>query len=476
MQKADQAMDIRDKLKIKEHFNKTSRDYDYWKKKNHYYYEQLKVFYKKHIPPGERIVEIGSGTGDILAAVSPREGTGIDISFEMVQIAKEKYPQLRFFVSDAEALALKDKFRYVIMSDLIDHVYDIWKVIGEAGEILEEGGELILTTINPVWDFLFDISEALRLKMPEGPHNFVNIQNISSLAKLFSFKIKSEGYFLFLPKRIFLVSDILNMLIPHIPLLRKLCFCQYLIARKEGPQAPLERNLSVSIIIPCYNEENNVPLCLPRMPDMGSSQEIIFIDDGSADKTKERIEELMRQDKRIKLISYPARKGKGYAVKKGFALASKDILIILDADMSVMPEDLPKFFSVINRGKADFANGTRMVYPVKESMRILHVIGNKIYGIIFTWLLGQRITDTLCGTKALLRKDYENFKHLSKDDPWGDFDLLLGAAKSRLKIVEIPVRYQKRVFGYSKMRPFKHGFILLLRVLRAFKETYLRHI
>lgn len=466
-------MDIQDKIRIKEHFNRLSKDYDYWKKKNHYYYSQLKAFYKRYIPLKQEVLEIGCGTGDILAAVNPRKGTGLDISFEMARIAKEKYPKMRFLVSTAEASALKDKFRYVIMSDFIDHVYDIWKVIEEVSPRLEEGGKLILTTINPIWDFLFDICEALRLKMPEGPHNFVDIRNISSLCKLFSFNIKREGYFLFLPKPVFLVSDIANRIIPHIPLLRKLCFCQYLIAEKQKAKTYSDGKLSVSIIIPCYNEENNVQLCFARIPDMGSSQEIIFIDDGSTDKTKERIQELMRNDKRIKLISYPVRRGKGHAVKKGFAIASKDIFIILDADMSVAPEDLPKFIWVINQGKADFANGTRMVYPVKESMRIVHVAGNKIFGIIFSWLLGQRITDTLCGTKAFLKKDYENFKHLARNDPWGDFDLLLGAAKSRLKIVEIPVRYQKRIFGYSKMRPFKHGFILLARVVRAFKEMYL---
>lgn len=466
-------MDINDKRKIKEHFNQISGEYDYWKKKNYYYYGQLKAFYKKHIPPGAQVIEIGSATGDVLAAVNPKQGVGVDISFKMAQLAKEKHPEMRFFVSDAEALALKRKFKYAIMPDLIDHVYDIWKVIEEQEAILEEGGELILTTISPIWDFLFDICEALRLKMPEGPHNFVNIQNISSLARLFCFKIKKEGYFLFLPLPVFLFSGALNKIIPHIPILRKLCFCQYLIAEKQKTPAASLRDLSVSIIIPCYNEENNVLLCAARIPDMGSSQEIIFVDDGSTDKTKERIQELMRSDTRIKLISYPVRKGKGYAVKKGFICASKDILIILDADMAVMPEDLPKFVWAINQGKADFANGTRMVYPVKESMRILHVIGNKIFSIILSFLLGQRITDTLCGTKAFLKRDYEKFKFLSKADPWGDFDLLLGAAKAKLTIVEIPVRYQKRIFGYSKMMPFKHGFILFLRVLRAFKEIYL---
>ncbi|MDO8525495.1 MAG: glycosyltransferase family 2 protein [Candidatus Omnitrophota bacterium] len=239
---------------------------------------------------------------------------------------------------------------------------------------------------------------------------------------------------------------------------------------------PRDRGLSASIIIPCHNEEMNVVLCYPRIPPMGVSQEFIFVDDGSTDKTKDKITELTARDKRVKLISYPGRKGKGHAVRTGIAAAKGDVLIILDADMSVMPEDLPDFFSLINVGDADFVNGTRMVYPVKQSMNALHILGNKIFSRLFTWLLGQRITDTLCGTKAFLKSDYDKINMLSENDPWGDFDLLIGAATLGLRIVEMPVRYQKRLFGYSKMRPFKHGLILFSRVIWGFKELKVKRL
>jgi len=230
------------------------------------------------------------------------------------------------------------------------------------------------------------------------------------------------------------------------------------------------KDLSVSIIIPCHNEEMNIAMCYSRIPHMGSSQEIIFIDDGSTDKTKDRIAELMTKDNRIRLISYSNCRGKGHAVRSGFSVATGDVLIILDADMSVMPEDLPKFFSVLSEGRADFVNGTRMIYPVKQSMHFLHILGNRICACLFTCMLRQRITDTLCGTKAFLKRDYGKISRSFKDDRWGDIDLLIGAARAGLRVAEIPIRYQRRLFGCSKMRPFRDGLVLFFRALWGFKN------
>jgi len=459
-----------EKNKIKEHFNNIAKDYLYWKKRNGYYFEQVKNFYKKMIPCGQSILEIGCGTADVMEAVRPKLGIGVDISQEMILIAKKRYPGNLFIICDSENLSLKNKLvRYIIISDLIEHVPDVLRILEESESVIEDRGRLIINTINPLWGGILSMLETLNLKMPEGPHNFIDIRDIVFMAELLSFKIEKYGYFIFLPGKIFFISDILNRIIPHFPLLRRLCCAQYLIAQKE--EASLERkNLSVSIIIPCFNEQENVSICLSRIPHMGSYQEVIFVNDGSVDCTEEKIKELMAGDERVRLVSYPLCQGKGHAVRKGFDTAKGDVLMILDADMSVMPEDLPKFFGVFLRDKADFVNGTRMVYTVKQSMHILHVLGNKIFSLIFTLLLKQRITDTLCGTKALLKKDYEKIKLSSKADPWGDFDLLLGAAKLGLRIKEMPVRYQKRIYGHSKMQPFKHGFILFLRVLRTLKE------
>ncbi|HTZ11371.1 MAG TPA: glycosyltransferase [Candidatus Margulisiibacteriota bacterium] len=458
-----------DKTTIRGHFNRIAKDYDHWKHANSFYYSALKDFYRNCVPPGQRVLELGCATGDILDSVNPSFGVGIDNSEAMLGIASSKHPRHKFIVSDAQDLALKAKFQYVIMCDLLDHVTDIWMVLQEAQGTLDEGGFLVLNTINPLWSVLFGIFEKLKLKMPEGEHNFVSLPDIKSLLSLFPFNIEDSGYFMLIPKTLLGIGPFVNRIASRIPGLRALCLCQYAILKKTADG--IDKKLpSVTIVIPCFNEEGNVDTCASRIPSMAPNQEIIFVNDGSTDRTEQKIRDLMKRDSRVRIITYTQCQGKGHAVRRAFQEARGEILMILDADMSVMPEDLPKFYLALASGRADFVNGTRMIYPVKTSMHLLHIFGNKVFSILFSWLLGQHITDTLCGTKAFFKRDYDRIKKLFKDDPWGDFDFLLGAADLKLRIKEMPINYQCRVAGSSKMKPFKHGFILLLRVLRGFKE------
>lgn len=231
--------------------------------------------------------------------------------------------------------------------------------------------------------------------------------------------------------------------------------------------------LSYSVIIPCYNEEGNIKECIQRI-DLGKRKcEIIVVNDGSTDNTASVVTGIMKKDKRVKFVHYDINRGKGYATMFGIAAAKNDVLMILDADMTVKPEELPLFMEPFDSGMAEFANGTRMVYPpADQAMRLLHLFGNKVFSMIFTYLLGVKITDTLCGTKCLYRKDYEKIK--MKDNAWPDFDLLFGASKLNLRIVEIPIHYQKRAAGKSKMRTFKHGMMLLGASVRGFIELKLK--
>jgi glycosyltransferase involved in cell wall biosynthesis len=164
--------------------------------------------------------------------------------------------------------------------------------------------------------------------------------------------------------------------------------------------------------------------------------------------------------------------GKGDAVRRGFAIASGDMLMILDADMTVPPEDLPRFYEVLRSAKGDFANGVRLVYPMEDqAMRYLNMVGNKFFSLAFSWLLGQPIKDTLCGTKVLWKVDYDlivaNRSYLGDFDPFGDFDLLFGAAKLNHKIVDLPIRYRERKYGTTNIQRWKHGWLLLRMVLFA---------
>ncbi len=462
-----------DRIKVKEHFNKIAKDYDFWKNKNRYYYEQIKNFYQKKILPHKKVLELGCGTGEILNCVNPAYGVGNDISEEMVKLAQNKFPDLKFVTYAAEGMTvLTEKFEYIIMCDLLDHVSDIFEIFKNLENLAQENSKLIITTVNPIWDPVFMALEKWKMKMPEGPHNFLFKADIITLLKLFGYDIQEEGLFLLLPVYVPFLSTLVNRYFCHLPLIKNLCLVQYIIANKTKEKTS-NRELSCSVIVPCFNESENVAECLRRIPQMGKFTEVILVDDGSKDDTAEIVKNLIHGNQRVKLLSYQPNRGKAYAIKAGFDMATGDVLMILDADMTVMPEDLEKFFWTISIPGVDFVNGTRMVYPMEnEAMRGLNLLGNKIFSLIFSWLLGQRITDTLCGTKVILKETYRKI-NMTSYDQWGDFDLLLSVAKLQLNIIEMPVRYKRRVKGESKMRPFKHGLLLLLRVLRGFKEMKL---
>ncbi len=241
---------------MRKHFDNISSQYDMWKRKNDYYYSQLKRLFSSIIPPGKKVLEIGCGTGDVLNSVSPKEGLGVDISPKMVKIAKTKYPQLSFKVSEAEQLELKEKYDYVIMSDILEHLIDVWKVLKNLKKVIKPDGRVVISFINPLWEPLLILGEKLRMKMPEGPHNRLYSEDIINLLELNDFEIKEKGYRLFIPKKIPWFSNFLNRYVPHLPLIKNLCFVQYLVVTpKEGKQE--KRSFSCSVIIPCHNEEES---------------------------------------------------------------------------------------------------------------------------------------------------------------------------------------------------------------------------
>lgn len=228
---------------------------------------------------------------------------------------------------------------------------------------------------------------------------------------------------------------------------------------------------SVSVVIPCYNEEGNIENCIKRVPKLGSKTEIIVVDDGSKDLTASIVKKLQKKYPNLKLISYSPNRGKGFAVSKGLDASENDILIILDADMTVIPEEMPNVIKPFEEGKAEFTSGTRFFYKMEEgAMKRLNNIGNQLVSFMFSLALGQKITDSLCGTKALFRKDYKQIG-IDQNDPWGDFSLIFGAAKQGLKILEVPVHYKRRVAGQSKMNVLKHG-VKLLQVWFNLYQSY----
>lgn len=246
----------------------------------------------------------------------------------------------------------------------------------------------------------------------------------------------------------------------------------FLVARPR-PQPSGDPERTVSVIVPARNEAGNIRRIFEEMPAMGGGTELIFVEGHSHDNTYETIEREIElwPNRRARLFRQSG-KGKGDAVRLGFAQASGEVLMILDADLTVPPEDLPRFYDAWWRGTGEFVNGVRLVYPMQDrAMRFFNLLGNKFFSLAFTWLLGQSVKDTLCGTKVLSKRDYDmiaaNRSYFGDLDPFGDFDLLFGAAKYNLKIVDLPVRYRERTYGTTNIQRWRHGWLLLRMALLA---------
>lgn len=467
----------------------TSEEYarakTYWRKRHSYYHTELDKYLKSLIPSDSRVLEIGCGEGDSLAFINPSFGAGIEGNSYLVNKAKNKYPAIKFIEGNIEdekievvLHSLNLTFDYIIVSDLIGTLQDIQSTFEKLQIVSHQGTRIIVTYYNYFWNPVLKAAEALRLKLKEGIMNWLYIDEIKNLLFLADFSPIAVDYLMLLPINIPILSNIVNKRFSRLPGIRRLCISGIVIG-EFTPFADKTEDYSVSVIIPCRNEAGNIEEIIRRIPDFGKHLEIIFVEGNSSDNTYEVIEEAIQKypQKCIRLFKQEG-KGKGDAVRLGFEKARGEILIILDADMTVAPEDIIKFYKALKNKKGEFINGSRLVYQMEEkAMRTLNKLGNIFFSKVFTWLLGQRITDTLCGTKALFKRDYlriaENRKLFGDFDPFGDFDLLFGAAKLKLKIIEIPIRYAERKYGTTNINRFKDGWLLTKMCLVAFKKIKL---
>ncbi|MBF0360803.1 MAG: glycosyltransferase [Oligoflexia bacterium] len=467
---------------------------DYWINKNRYYYKDLKSLLQYTIPKGARVLEIGTGTGDLLNAISPSYGVGVDISSQMISAAKSKYPHLHFVCTAAEKLNInanteEEKFDYIIISDTLAYLTDIQQTLQQLKRLAKSSGDtrVIFTFHNFFWGPILKAAEWLGLKMPQERLNWLNQNDLLNFLYLEGFDLIKSGQRFLCPKYIPFLSNFCNKYLVQLPFFRRLSIYSYVVARinsnSNNHNNHNNHNYSVSVIIPARNEKGNIEDAVKRVPLMGKHTEIIFVEGNSTDDTLAEIKRICEKykdykDHKDKIdLKYFVQdgKGKGDAVRKGFEKATGDILMILDADLTVPPEELPKFYHAIASGKGEFINGSRLVYPLeKDSMRMLNILGNKFFSMCFTWLLSQNLKDTLCGTKVIFNRHYlqliKNRSYFGEFDPFGDFDLIFGAAKLNLKIVEIPIRYKARTYGETNISRFYHGLLLLKMVIFAMNK------
>ncbi|MBI5578841.1 MAG: glycosyltransferase [Deltaproteobacteria bacterium] len=458
-----------------QHWTRLAKELESRRSLGRYYHHRTCEVLRFHIAPNQRILEVGCGPGDLLSALAPVEGVGVDFCAEMLRQARVRHPHLRFV--DADAHDLKDldgPFDAIIMSDLVNDLWDVQTTFEAAARVSHPKTRLYINWYSKLWELPLQAAAWLQFSKPMLEQNWLTGEDISDLLCLSGFEVMRRWNEILWPIRTPGIDTIVNRVLVKLWPFYRLALTNFIIARPipVGVYAPPR----VSVVVPARNEAGNIREIFERTPTMGRETELVFVEGHSTDDTYAAIQ--------VEMTSHPDRKsrlfrqggiGKADAVRLGFAHAEGDLLMILDADVTVDPEQLVRFYEAAVSGKAELVNGVRFVYPMeKEAMRFANLIGNKFFSLTFTWLLGQPVKDTLCGTKVIWKEDYEkivdNRAFFGDFDPFGDFDLLFGAARLGLKIIDIPVRYGERKYGTTSISRWRHGLLLLRMMCFAAKR------
>jgi ubiquinone/menaquinone biosynthesis C-methylase UbiE len=455
---------------LKEYFNKVAETRIKYRKTKHYYWDSITEYCNFFVQPDSSVLEIGCGTGELIAQINGNYKTGIDFSETMIDEAKKQFPAIEFVCMSAEVIKLEKKYDVIILSNLVGYLLDIQHVFEELKKVCHEETKIIITYYNIFWEPLIKFAEFIGIKKNGPKQSWLSTKDLANLLYLSGFETYKQNSSMIFPFYVPLLSGFLNKFISRLPVFNWFALNQYTFAQPvlKIDDQESNRKYSTTVLIPARNESGNIENAILRLPDFGKHIEIIFVEGNSTDDTWEKIQEIQAKYSKthdIKIMQQPG-KGKGDAVRAGYNIATGDILMILDADLTVPPEQLPKFYNAIAQNKGGFINGTRLIYPMeKNAMRFLNTLGNKFFSLAFSWLLEQPVKDTLCGTKVMFRKDYlklaANRSYFGDFDPFGDFDLLFGAYKLNLKIIDMPIRYQERIYGDTNISRFKHGLLLL---------------
>jgi SAM-dependent methyltransferase len=435
------------------------------------YHRRLREIYGLIVSPGQRVLEIGCAGGDLLASLNPSVGVGVDFSAEMLAQARQRYPNLTFLQADAHDFALDQTIDVIILSDLVNDVWDVQDVLERARAHCTPDTRIIVNVYSRVHQPLLTFGGMLDMAHRLLPQNWLTPDDVQNLLHLAGFEVIRRQREILLPMPIPGLRGLFNKILVKLWPFHALAWTNVFVARPEATRAA--HKPTVSVIIPARNEAGNIEAAFQRLPELGSRTEMIFVEGHSRDNTLEAIEQAIKNHPERPAVLYKQTgKGKADAVRLGFEKASGDVLMILDADLTVRPEDLTRFYEALVSGRGEFINGVRLVYPMQEqAMRFINLIGNKGFSMAFSWLLGQSIKDTLCGTKVLWRRDYErivaNRAYFGDFDPFGDYDLIFGAAKQNRKIVDLPIRYQDRTYGTTNIDRWRHGALLIQMVMVA---------
>jgi SAM-dependent methyltransferase len=430
---------------------------------------QMASLHARFIRPGERVLEWGCGAGDLLAALQPSAGLGLDADPAQVAAARRRHPAptLEFREGRLPGAAVEGEWDHIILNYLPGYLTDVQAAFESLHACSHARTRLYVTSLNHIWWPVIKSAAACGAIVRREYWNWLSCGDLENLLELAGWEVITARAEQLLPFDVPLLAPLCNKVLAHLPGLQSVGMTVFLLARPRRRFAQPEQT-SLSVVVPMRNEAGNIPAALARIPHLGRATEVIFVEGNSRDNTWDALQSAAAAYKgplQLKICRQPG-KGKWDAVRHGFSQATGDVLVIQDGDLTAPPEDLAKFFEVLCAGTAEFANGSRLVYPMEnQAMRFLNMLGNHFFALALSFVLSQRLKDSLCGTKMLARRDYERLlarlPELGDFDPFGDFNLLFGSALLGLRIRDVPVRYKNRSYGETNISRFRHGWILL---------------
>ncbi|MGI8617011.1 MAG: glycosyltransferase [Actinomycetota bacterium] len=479
---AASGLDDRARRRVRRHFDRAvPAERRAARSRHRYYYDDLYGMIRDQVEPAATVLDLGCGDGALLASLQPSRGVGVDFSLPMLQEARRRHPDLDFVCGDVERLPISGAFDYVIASNVVGFVMDVNELFRTLTSVTHPSSRVIIAYYNFAWEPVLWLAERFGLKTQEPLQSWLSNDGLANLVQMADLEVVRSGYRTPLPVGPAWLTRPLNNLLSAVPLVNRLGLISFVTARpRKAKVTPRIAEPTCTVVIPARNERGSIRDAVERLPRLGSHTELIFVEGHSSDGTYEEIEAVIAEHPELDVkATRQDGTGKGDAVRKGFELAAGDVLMILDADLTVPPEDLTKFWSALVEERGEFINGTRLVYPMEDNaMRLANTAGNKVFGLIFSWILGERVTDTLCGTKVLWARDYRriaaNRKTFGDFDPFGDFDLLFGAANLGLKIREVPVRYRERTYGTTNIDRWRHGLLLARMALIGARKLRFR--
>lgn len=369
----------------------------------------------------------------------------------------------------------------VFLNGVLNHHLDIQTLLSGIRNKLSRTTRLGVVLYNPYFRGLYWLANRLGLRKGDIPITFITHTDLGNIVKLAGYEVVRIRPVAYVPFRWFGIGTLINRVFPAIPFLRWFSYAAVVVFR---PIIPEKKKPSLTVVIPACNEKGNIENALKRMPDMGTVDlEIIFVEGHSTDQTWEEIQRVMAKYRfqfAIKAFLQTG-KGKNDAVRLGFSHASKELLTILDADLTMPPELLEQFYQAYCQGIADFINGSRLVYSMEGgAMQFLNRLGNIFFAKSLSFVLDTRLGDSLCGTKLMTRHDYQRFVAWRRDfgdfDPFGDYELLFPASILSLGIIDVPIHYRSRTYGQTSISRFSHGLMLLRMTLTGFFRIKLGNI